>query len=227
MTGWDHHVTNPLGLCCLSASHTHSLILACYPLCTHKGTHTLSQLNYMSRWSAKLICNLLRSALFSKSHDRSRIIFRPSFCTSITGLLLLYFCLFTSLSLSSTSFQRNQTSERLWLYPCIQTGWCIASYWRCFRKYIFILYIYIKMLLGQFSFSSSVYLSCVKCILTLMRLKQIPHIFQLLTLTLLKCVQRPHDLDFFVTNKSSTNQMPPACNINQTLVYYIYIYNKQ
>ena len=126
VTGWDRHVKNPLGLCGLSGPHTFlpSFFLSCYPpLHTKRHTDTHTQLNYMSRWSVEFICNPLRSALFSKSHDRSHIIFRPSLRTSITQTPSPYLSTSHFLAILSclhlcVRIRGNQTGKGLWLYAC-------------------------------------------------------------------------------------------------------------
>lgn len=124
VTGWPRHVQDSLGPRCLSVpplphiyTHTH----ACTQ--THRHTflvwHTQSLLNYMSLWSVEFICNLLRSSLFSKSHDRSRIIFRPSLPTNVTDLPPpLFLPAFDSphhplMSLCVCQEQKNQTRKGL------------------------------------------------------------------------------------------------------------------
>ena len=131
VTGWDRHCKEPFGPVLL-ISPTHILSFSHAIHLTHTQRHTHSQLNYMSRWSVEFICNLLRSALFSKSHDRSHIIFRPSLRTSITGLPLHYFCFPLPLSTSSPSshvfIYVSESDERKVIALCLrttQTGWCL------------------------------------------------------------------------------------------------------
>lgn len=80
VTGWDRHVKNPLGLCCLSLPHTwafFSFFPACYHLMCTKTEHT--------GW---IICHVdVLSSFVTRSDmcscDRGSIIFRTSLCTHI------------------------------------------------------------------------------------------------------------------------------------------------
>lgn len=157
VTGWDCHVKNPLGLCCLSVPHTlflsvflsflHAIHLA------HTKTHT--QLNYMSRWSVEFICNLLRSAPFSPSLTTEAVLFLGHHFTlasqdspSITPVFpLSSLCpRHPLMSLFMCQNQRDQTREGLWMYACIlhkpDGASNYSEYGKCIRKYIYVCHVF-------------------------------------------------------------------------------------
>lgn len=128
-------------------SHTHSFftsrVLSTLHTQTHTHMHALSQLNFMSQRSVELICNLLSFAVLSKSHDRSRIIFRPSLLTNITRLpqtLLVFPLPLCASSASSHVFiYVSESDDRRVIAVCMrttQTGWCLENMYVCIYIYI-------------------------------------------------------------------------------------------
>lgn len=126
VTGWDRHVTNSLGLCFLSVSHTHTLFfLVCYPPCTHSDTHTnTAELCHADLLSSFVTCSDL---LCSPSLTTEATLFlghhftlASQDSTSIICVFPLPFLFPSSplMSLSKCQDQMNQTRKELWLCAC-------------------------------------------------------------------------------------------------------------